>query len=807
MYEKCDNISTSCTICLPNRTIIGQSCRKNRHQSEWDLGMNLNVGSGNEALEHEELPDQIYQAIVRSLYEDAKSLFLGIVCMVIAPLVLYWKIDDPLQLIFCAMFMFLGIARLLLAQYFNASTDDQTSVADLQRWERHYLVISCAYVGLIGCWFMACVISTNDQFAHMLSLCLSLSFMIGIIGRNFGSGIVVNGQVALISFLITAALIYTASYYHILLAAFLLPFFMSMRIMAMRIRNILVSSEINSLQNETIAKRFNIALDNMMHGIAMFDADGKIVVANERFGELAGLSDWDFVGSDLSLLDASLDKGSFGKKLAMHIKSYMKTKRSGRFTFQNREKRTIEADFNSMVEGGVVVLADISERVESEKVIRDLANFDPLTNLPNRRYFVGQLREMLGEGEPANPCAMFFIDLDKFKQVNDTLGHSFGDKLLNIAARRLDQLVDQDGAICRFGGDEFVILLPGMSQREEISAFAERVIEEMGRPSVISGNTISVGASVGIATAPADGNTAEELLKFADSALYDAKGTGCGTFSYYTEQLGESLKQRRRLETDLRTAIENGEIDLHFQPLVNLQLGKITTCEALARWTHPELGPISPGVFITLAEEIGYITQLGEFVLKRAMEECARWPRSVRVAVNVSSVQFERTDICSLVTDLLKETGLPAERLEVEVTETVMLNNIQDATTTLHKLAALGVRISLDDFGTGFSSLSYLHNMPFDKVKIDRSFIKHGLAEERSLVLLKGIVDLIKRLGLSVVLEGIETEDQMRVLSKNVEVNELQGFLFSRPLPAKDIKTLLDASNANGLGRKQSAVA
>ena len=765
--------------------------------------------SDNLSLENKELPDQIYQAIVRSLYEDAKSLFLGILCMVVAPLVIYWKIDDPYQLIFCAMFMFLGIARLLLAQYFGASTDDDTSVEELQLWERRYLLISCAYVGLIGCWFMACVVNTDDEFAHMLSLCLSLSFMIGIIGRNFGSEIVVTGQIVLISVLITAALIYTGSYYHIILAAFLFPFFMTMRIMAMRIRNILVGSEINSLQNETMAKRFNIALDNMMHGIAMFDADGKIVVANERFGELAGLSDWDFVGSDLSILDASLDKGNYGKKLALHIKSYMKSKRSGRFNFQNREKRTIEADFNSMASGGVVVLADISERVESEKVIRDLANFDPLTNLPNRRYFVGQVREMLGDGNDVNPCAMFFVDMDKFKQVNDTLGHSIGDKLLNVAARRLDQLVNQEGVICRFGGDEFVIMVGSLSNRAEISEFAERIIDEMGRPIVIEGNTISVGASVGIAISPDDGTTAEELLKYADSALYDAKAGGSGNFSYYTEQLGENIRQRRRLETDLRTAIENGELDLHFQPLVNMQLGKITTCEALARWKHPEFGYISPGVFIPMAEEVGYIVELGEFVLKRAMEECAKWPRSVRVAVNVSSVQFERTDICALVTRLLKETRLPAERLEVEVTETVMLNNIQDATATLHKLAALGVRISLDDFGTGFSSLSYLHNLPFDKVKIDRSFIKHGLAEERSLVLLKGIVELIRRLGFSTVLEGIETEEQMRVLSRNVEVNEMQGFLFSRPLPANDIKTLLEASQSSSANsdHEQNAVA
>jgi len=386
---------------------------------------------------------------------------------------------------------------------------------------------------------------------------------------------------------------------------------------------------------------------------------------------------------------------------------------------------------------------------------------------------------------------MFFIDLDKFKEVNDTLGHAIGDRLLKAISARLVSVVKHTDLMCRFGGDEFVVVVPDITDEQPCSVIAERVISELSQPVQIDHHSISIGASVGIAVAPLDGETTEELLQHTDAALYESKSKGRGLYTFYSSELGGEIKQKRELEIDLKSAIKDGTLQLHFQPLINLKQGKITTCEALARWTHPVYGAISPERFVRIAEESGSIGDLGKYVLKQAMLECLRWGNDVRVAVNVSAIQFHRSDVYGTIARLLRETRLDPARLEIEITETVMLSSFHDTISTLSRLSELGVKISLDDFGTGFSSLSYLHQLPLDKVKIDRSFIKNGVTDMKSNTLLKGVVNLTKALGLTVVLEGIETDEQMSTISSQMEIDEVQGYLFSRPLPAKDIRQLL----------------
>ncbi|MEM9279128.1 MAG: EAL domain-containing protein, partial [Pseudomonadota bacterium] len=411
--------------------------------------------------------------------------------------------------------------------------------------------------------------------------------------------------------------------------------------------------------------------------------------------------------------------------------------------------------------------------------------------LPNRRFFISEINRTLIKNGQLQPCSMFFIDLDKFKEVNDTLGHAVGDKLLKVIAGRLNVILKSRDLICRFGGDEFVVVVPGMADINKCSQIAEVMIQQLNRPVEVDHHSITIGASIGISCAPNDGKTAEDLLQHTDVALYDAKARGRGTYTFYSEELGDTIKLRRELEIDLKRALEEETLEVHFQPLVNLKTCGINTCEALVRWNHPSYGDVSPESFIKIAEESGFIEKLGEYVLRNAMLQCASWPKNVRVAVNVSSVQFVRSDVFSTISRLLDEIGLEPHRLEVEVTETVMLKSFDDAIFTLNQLSDLGVKISLDDFGTGFSSLSYLHQLPLDKVKIDRSFIKNGIADSRSYMLLKGVVELTKSLGLNVVLEGIETEEQLSQISRTIKIDEVQGFLFSRPLPAHDIRTLL----------------
>lgn len=754
-------------------------------------------------IDERKLPEPIYGSVVRSLYADIQSLFIGVLCLVIAPLVIYWKTGDQYQLLFSALFLFSGMGRILLSQSFFSSINKETPIEEYQRWETLYFLAGCAFFALLGAWFLTCLLTSDDYTVYFLASSICLTFLTGVLGRNFGSDRLVLSQVLIMSVAMIAGLVVEGGLFNLLLAAFLIPYFASIRIMATRLRKMLFFSETTSEANRKIAERFNIALENVMHGIAMFDKTGKLVVANDRFVKLAGFDKWDVYGNTLSSV-ISHDQGS--AELATLLASCLAQEKSSCFEFVTHDGKTIEADYNAMKDGGVVVLSDVSDRVQAEHVIRDLANFDPLTSLCNRRHFVEEATQML-RSVGSSGCAMFFVDLDQFKEVNDTLGHGVGDKLLTIIAKRLDALFGDAGIICRFGGDEFVALVPSMNLEQDCAELAQKIIDEVKVPVDIDGNTFGIGASVGIAIGPQNGDTVDELLQNTDSALYSAKAAGRAGYVFYTDELGEAIRMRRQLEADLRDALENNGIDVHFQPLIDLRRGKITTCEALVRWNHPELGRISPETFVRIAEEAGSINLLGNYVLKRAMRECKSWPDHVCVAVNVSSVQFQTSDMLQIVKDSLHETGLPPERLEIEITESVMLDNIGEVTKVLEDLSALGVKISLDDFGTGFSSLSYLQSLPFDKVKIDRSFIVNGVSDQRSLTLLKGVVDLIKNLGLSVVLEGVEDEEQMQILARNVEIDQVQGFLFSRPIPADDTLSLLQANQGTKSVTPEKAVA
>jgi diguanylate cyclase (GGDEF)-like protein len=392
---------------------------------------------------------------------------------------------------------------------------------------------------------------------------------------------------------------------------------------------------------------------------------------------------------------------------------------------------------------------------------------------------------------------LLFIDLDQFKQVNDTLGHPCGDRLLCMVADRLREMLRPDDFVARFGGDEFVVYQQNIGSNEDAASLARRIVDHLSERYEIDRLLVEIGASIGIAmTWP--GVSADVLLKNADMALYRAKADGRGTFCFFHEEMAQTVEARRILELDLRRALANEEFELFYQPLVNLKSGRITTCEALLRWNHPERGTVSPIDIIPVAEDMGLIVDLGRWILRKACMECMKWPEGVSVAVNFSSQQFHQRDVLSEVRYALEVSGLPPKRLEIEITESSLLRNTQWTHDALTQLKAAGVRISLDDFGTGYSSLSYLHNFPLNKVKIDRSFLE-GIDADRPLMLLRGVARLSADLGMSVVVEGIETNEQLELISADGTVTEAQGYLFSRPVPAARVRQLLDASH----GRRQ----
>jgi diguanylate cyclase (GGDEF)-like protein len=390
-------------------------------------------------------------------------------------------------------------------------------------------------------------------------------------------------------------------------------------------------------------------------------------------------------------------------------------------------------------------------------------------------------------------CAVLFIDLDQFKQVNDTLGHPVGDRLLTSVADRLRGIVCPSDTVARFGGDEFVVFRAGIADMDDAASLARRIVEELGAPYEIDHHQLLIGASIGIATNSRVAITADHLMKNADMALYRAKSDGRGTWRFFEWEMATKAESRRGLELDLRNAVATEGFELHYQPLLNMQTRRITTCEALLRWPHPERGMISPGEFVPLAEEMGLIGTIGAWVLRQACIEATRWPAHVRVAVNLSPVQFKRGSVVEDVLSALAGSGLPASRLEIEITESVLLQDTPATSAVLMQLHDAGVSISLDDFGTGYSSLSYLHRFPLQKVKIDRSFLRSS-GVERSNKLLHGIARLSADLGMSVVVEGIETDEHLALVLAEPAITEAQGFLFSRPVPKRDIRALLSAA-------------
>jgi diguanylate cyclase (GGDEF)-like protein len=450
---------------------------------------------------------------------------------------------------------------------------------------------------------------------------------------------------------------------------------------------------------------------------------------------------------------------------------------------EERTRRLIDANQRLKVE--------IADREESQARSQYLAYHDSLTGLGNRLLFKEQLEEALKDvSVTPHPLAVLFLDLDGFKAVNDTLGHSVGDLLLKSVAAKLRDILQRTDRIARLGGDEFAILQVSAPQPGSAIALAEKIIEIVGQPCCIDGHDVTVGASVGIAVAhPGDMNT-ENFLKSADLAMYSAKSDGRGTYRMFDPEMDAIVQARRVLERDMRTALAQDGFRIFYQPLVNLQTKKVTAFEALMRWQHPERGAIPPAEFIPVAEEMGLIVQLGEWALRQACAEAMEWPDEICVSVNLSTLQFSKGNLVSTVMSALASSGLPASRLELEITESVLLEKSERNIAILNQLRELGVRISMDDFGTGYSSIGYLRSFPFDKIKIDQSFVRDLLVDEGSLAIVRAIAGLGVSFGMTTTAEGVETEEQMRCLNLEGCI-EVQGYLYSKPVPASEILGLL----------------
>jgi diguanylate cyclase (GGDEF)-like protein len=746
----------------------------------------------------QELPREIYISLVSSLFTDPRTLLVGAIGTISCALITAVKSGDLLLWLCTLALIATACVRATDMRIFGRQGQLNNDAKLIRKWELRYVAGSSIYVSLLGTWCFIAFVSSSDPEIQLLSFSVTLANMIGVAGRNFGSNLLVNAQLLGMGLPLLSALLVTGRPYYAIYACILLPFFLSFKGISDRLRQIFLDAVVATRDVGLLAARLDTALNNMSHGLCMFDAERRIVIANARLPEVLRIDPAAVrPGAPVQrLLRESVRAGIFSirdlVKISADVKQCLSKNIHAPVFVQSRDSRTLALTFRSMDDGGSVVLVDdVTEQKNAEARIEYLARYDALTGLPNRTFFRDEINRIMKQMGREVSCAILFIDLDQFKQVNDALGHSTGDMLLRKVADRLRSIVRATDVMARLGGDEFVILQMPVNSPDDASNLARRIVDELSRPYDVDDNELVIGASIGIAMAPKDGTHADLLLKSADLALYRAKSDGRSGWRFFEPEMDARVKARRKLELDLRNALTNDAFELHYQPIVDLKTDRICACEALLRWPHPERGMISPAEFIPVAEEMGLIVEIGNYVLRKACLEAMCWPNDVCVAVNLSAIQFRRGNVVRAVWQALTSSGLAASRLQVEITESVLIQDTETTCATLARLRDLGVTISLDDFGTGYSSLSYLHSFPFNKLKIDRSFVLGIETSERSQTLLRGVARLSAELGLTVVVEGVETDDQLRLIRNNAHINEAQGFLFCRPMPASKIRDLL----------------
>ncbi len=739
------------------------------------------------------LSPDTYADLVDTLFGTNASFYAGAIAGMISPTVAYFRDGS-------AIFVGLDVAMCLVTSYRVAvaiayrSRKRDPSKAGF--WEALYALGAVGFMLLVGVTGAALVWLGADQISLLYGLIILFGCVGAVAGRNAGRPTIVLGQITALIGPLFIAFSRHPDGWHIGLSALIVLVLASVISTTKFLNHHLLRAMLSGREAEIQKDRFDTALNNMAHGLCMADVNGVLSVVNRRVPELFGI-DGDLTGlTTRELAQRIVEANELEQFEALTFvagfERHMNRLRPGVFTAALKD-RIFDFRCDPMADGGLVIVTeDVTDVRLASRKIEQMAMFDSLTGLPNRFQFRAKFdaaSERLAH--QGSQVSVLYVDLDLFKEVNDTLGHPIGDKLLRNVSQRLLKSVDSNAVVARFGGDEFVILLPSSSGPEQRDAVCKRLISAVSAPYEIDGNVIVIGASIGTASAPRDGVSADAILKNADMALYHAKADGRGCFRHFTVSMDEQAQKKRQIEIALRNAIANDELEIYYQPIVDVRAGRINACEALLRWRDRTKGFISPSVFIPIAEETGQIVEIGEWVLNRACRDAANWPDDIRVAVNFSPLQFRRGDIVETVKRALRDSGLKSSRLEVEVTETIVIQNTEATLTAFQALTKLGVRLALDDFGTGYSSLSYLSRFPFHKIKIDRSFVSE-LNEPKSLAVITAVKHLATDLGLSLVIEGVETNEQLETLLLR-GVHEIQGYLFSQPRPLAQIAAMLKA--------------
>ncbi len=745
---------------------------------------------------HKILPPADYVSMIRSLYADRRSMLFGAFGSALAAAVAGLEAGSMLLGGFAILFIAVGSLRHIDMRAFETAMLGDADVDMARQWEFRATLGAAAIALLYGTWCLITFWVVDDAFAELTAASVSVSVLVGVSQRNFAIDRLMTIQVLLIAVPLALGLLLAGNIYYALLTLLLLPFFASLRRISASARAVFLRAVHGRMAASALAQQLDTALETLEHGLLMLDSEGVIEVTNSHALDafnLKGSDQW-LGKSAVELLHLARDNGTLPLDAHDQLLDLITWRANGKVLIQLQRDRFYEATVSSRQGKSTLLFEDVTKRIVAEEQVRYVARHDTLTGLANRTYFAEQVAAALQARRAAGvsgQIALWILDVDDFKHVNDTLGHLAGDRLLSEIGHRLPETLGPETICARLGGDEFIAFHANVDPTK-LQQHTDRMLDKMRRAFSVPNRQLAVNVSIGWVSSSDPREDLETLMVKADLAIASAKHGGKAKAVQFHDSMDTQYQLRQRLKSDLRDAIANGDITLVYQPVVDPRQNRIVMCEALARWTHPVDGEISPSVFIPIAEETGLITDLTRAVLAMATRDCTSWPNDIAVAVNISARDFRASDVEAMVNDALDASRLPAHRLEIEVTETAVIEERVAATAALQALCSRGVGVALDDFGTGYSSLSYLLALPLTKLKIDRSFVVGIETDPQALRLLANVAQLGKDLDLSITVEGVETQGQLDRLLSETNVDHIQGFFYGRPLRFDAMTRLLD---------------
>ncbi|MEL7274120.1 MAG: EAL domain-containing protein [Pseudomonadota bacterium] len=741
----------------------------------------------------------VYRTLVRTLFGNFQILILSIVGTSFAMALSAYASGAFSIVVVTALLVFTGLVRVVvLSRFYEVDFENGFTDAVARRWENIFTVCATSYALVMGSWvFIACL--TNNTFAIAASFAVTFGNLIGVCCRSYPFSRLVRYQLAAVFIPVVLGVELLGGPF-MLLGILLVPYVFSIFSFATDLRETQSNNIIQRQLAEYSAKQLDHAINNVPQGIILFDDKARVEVANAAVLQYLRAPMENVRGRPLKdLLSHAVQFGRLDNNDRAILTDWVQNPEAGPFTTAFKmdagdRRLTLKMQSTPIAGGGLVLTTeDITREVETEKRIEQMTRLDWLTGLLNRNYFGSILEERLGTGEP---CCVLIIHLEHFKSINKLLGHQFGDMVLTQVTKRLERVARDNGLLARYSGDQFALALFGRNAKDAARMTADAVVEIMAERFAVEDRKVQLGCKIGLVEAGRDAVSASALLKFGDLALLQArKSESCSIVEFRPELAAEAIRMAE-LQEDLRRALDHNQMEAWFQPLVALRNRKVSTCEALMRWHHPRHGMVSPAIFIPMAEEMGLVSELGDWMLEQACAACTTWPAHVRVAVNLSPLQFKQGDVVETVRTTLAKTGLAPHRLELEITESLALDDIEGTVAVLNEFKAMGVSISLDDFGTGYSCLSYMNSLPIDKLKIDRAFVLGLERGNKGLPLLQAISAMGRQLKLKLVVEGVEKPEELAVVTRHKLADEMQGYLFSKPLCAADILQALQPDSA-----------